>query len=106
MPKIVYVAHSGETFDIEVSEGLSVMEGAVGNSVPGIDGDCGGQVACGTCHVMVDAVDAERAGSPDNREREMLAMIDSAGPYSRLACQIEVNASLDGLVIRLPENQF
>ena len=54
MPKITYIEHNGESHEIEVANGLSVMEGAVQNNIPGIDADCGGSCACATCHVYVD----------------------------------------------------
>ena len=54
MPKITYIEHNNKSHEIEVSNGLSVMEGAVQNNIPGIDADCGGSCACATCHVYVD----------------------------------------------------
>ena len=53
MPKITYIENSGNSQTIEVSNGLTVMEGAVQNDIPGIDADCGGGMACATCHVCV-----------------------------------------------------
>ena len=54
MPKITYVEQNGKRHEVEMPDGVSVMQGAVSNGVPGIDGDCGGECACGTCHVYVD----------------------------------------------------
>src|SRR5271154_792223 len=92
MPKITYVEHGGTPHVIEVANGVSVMEGAVRNDVPGIDGDCGGACACATCHVYVD--DAWRAvvGAPDANERDMLECAIAPGPGSRLSCQLKVSA--------------
>lgn len=106
MPKITYVADNGGKFTVEVPEGLSAMEGAVQNCVPGIDGDCGGVMACGTCHVHVDAAWKERVGAPvSDMERQMLELSEFTCPSSRLACQIKITADLDGLVLKMPEGQ-
>ena len=53
MAKITYIEHSGQKHEIDVANGLTVMEGAVQNDIPGIDADCGGSMACATCHVYV-----------------------------------------------------
>jgi 2Fe-2S ferredoxin len=90
---------------VEVAEGLSVMEGAVRNGIPGIDADCGGGCACGTCHVFVDPAWLERTGPRTEPERDMLDALDATRPNSRLACQLKVTTSLDGLVVAMPERQ-
>ena len=54
MAKITYIEHTKEKHIVEVPSGMSVMEGAVQNNIPGIDADCGGSMACATCHVYVD----------------------------------------------------
>lgn len=82
------------------------MEGATKNGIPGIDGDCGGNAACGTCHVYVDPSWLERTGSAQEAtERGMLEVTDGAASNSRLACQISITDALDGLVLRLPRGQ-
>jgi len=63
MPKITYIEHNGTEHVIDVATGLTVMEGAVRNLVPGIDADCGGACACATCHVYVDPAWADKTGS-------------------------------------------
>lgn len=106
MPKITYITAGGEEREIEVAVGTSCMEGAVQNSVPGIDGDCGGVAACGTCHVYVDPEWADKAGRPqDDFEAQMLELTDDKTETSRLACQISVTEDLDGLILRMPEGQ-
>ena len=107
MPKITYIEYSGSEHAVEVPEGLSVMRGAVDNNIPGIDADCGGQCACATCHVYVDAgwLGATGTPVPGSQEASMLSFAALAQPNSRLSCQIEVGAALDGLVVRLPEGQ-
>ena len=105
MPKITYVDHQGVEHRIDVACGNSVMQGAISNDVPGIDADCGGQCACATCQVFVDANWADRVGTPNTQEALMLEATVNAKSNSRLSCQIVVTDELDGLVIHLPERQ-
>ena len=105
MAKITYIEHDGTEHTVEVKPGLSVMEGAVRNNVPGIDADCGGACACATCHVYVDAAWEAKTGSRSAMEDSMLDFAENVEPNSRLSCQIKVTADLDGLVVRTPESQ-
>jgi 2Fe-2S ferredoxin len=105
MPKITYIEHDGTEHEIEVKLGLSVMEGAVNNSVPGIDADCGGACACATCHVYVDADWLPKLAPPDALERSMIDFAPESGASSRMSCQIKVTEALDGLIVRMPESQ-
>jgi len=105
MAKITYIEHDGKSHTIEVRNGLSVMEGAVKNNIPGIDADCGGACACATCHVYVDEAWTEKTGAPSSMEESMLDFASEVQPNSRLSCQIKVTDALDGLVVRMPENQ-
>ncbi len=105
MPKITYIEHTGKEHVVEVANGLSVMEGAVKNLVPGIDADCGGACACATCHVYVDPAWASKAGEKSDMEQTMLDFANEVEATSRLSCQIKVTAELDGLVVRLPKSQ-
>ncbi len=105
MPKITYIEHNGSEHVIDVKSGLSVMEGAVKNNIPGIDADCGGACACATCHVYVDAAWADKTGAKSAMEESMLDFAENVEPTSRLSCQIKVTDQLDGLVVRMPESQ-
>jgi 2Fe-2S ferredoxin len=105
MPKIIYIEHGGTPHIVEAASGISVMEAAVRNDVPGIDGECGGACACATCHVYVDEAWRARAGQPNPNERDMIEFASSSGPGSRLSCQIKVTGDLDGLVVRMPISQ-
>lgn len=106
MPKITFISADGDARVVEIEPGLSVMEGAVQNLVRGIDGDCGGATACGTCHVHVDPAWMEKVGGPSSdMERQMLDLSDVKCSSSRLCCQIRVTDALDGLVLRMPEGQ-
>ena len=105
MAKITYIEHDGTEHVIDVKNGLTVMEGAVKNNVPGIDADCGGACACATCHVYVDAAWQDKTGSTSAMEDSMLDFAENVELNSRLSCQIRVTDELDGLIVRLPENQ-
>lgn len=105
MPKITYIEHNGTEHTIDAEEGVSVMEAAVKNMVPGIDADCGGACACATCHVYVDEAWREKTGKPESMEESMLDFAAEPKENSRLSCQVKVTAALDGLIVRLPEFQ-
>lgn len=106
MPKINFTTANGKILTIDADDGLSVMEAAVQNLIPGIDGDCGGATACGTCHVHVDAVWKDKVGPVvSDMEQQMLELTDGRSESSRLCCQIKVSHELDGLVLNLPEAQ-
>jgi 2Fe-2S ferredoxin len=106
LPKVTFIQHSGTTRTVDATSGSSLMQAALDNSVPGIDADCSGSCACGTCHVMVDAGWAQAVGNPGDMEEAMLSMRPDRSAHSRLACQIVVDEALDGLVVRLPEHQM
>ncbi len=107
MPKITYIEHDGREHQVEVAPGLSVMRGAVDNSIPGIDADCGGECACATCHVYIeeDWVGVIGTPVPGSQEASMLSFAALARPNSRLSCQIKVSEALDGLIVHMPEGQ-
>ena len=105
MPKITYIEHDGKTHTIEVATGLSVMEGAVQNNIPGIDADCGGSMACATCHVYVKEEWFNKLPKKEDGEEDMLDMAFEPKKNSRLSCQLMVSDQLDGLVVDLPEKQ-
>mgnify|MGYP003631192077 CR=1 FL=1 len=105
MTKITLVAVDGTRFDVDAENGSTVMENAIRNSVPGIEAECGGACACATCHVYVDEQWAEKVGSPEPMEEDMLDFAYDVRPTSRLSCQIKVRPELDGLVVHVPERQ-
>ena len=105
MPKITYIGHNGKSHEIEVANGLSVMEGAVQNNIPGIDADCGGSCACATCHVYVDEKWFIKLPKKDSAEEDMLDMAYEPKKFSRLSCQLSVTNELDGLVVKMPSKQ-
>ena len=106
MPKIIYNTHDNKTHTIEVQNGLTVMEGAVQNDIPGIDADCGGGMACATCHVYVGEEWTTKLPEKEGAEEDMLDFAFEVKENSRLSCQITVSDELEGLVIQMPEKQF
>ena len=105
MVKITYIEFNGREHVVDVRPGLSVMEGAKKNDVPGIDADCGGGCSCGTCHVYVDPAWQARVGGRSPIEDATIEFADKVEPNSRLSCQIKVTEDLDGLIVRMPESQ-
>ena len=105
MAKITYVEHSGKLHTIQVQNGLTVMEGAVQNNIPGIDADCGGSMACATCHVYVKEEWFNKLPKKEDGEEDMLDMAYEPNKFSRLSCQLTVSSELEGLVVNLPVKQ-
>ena len=105
MAKITYIEHSGKSHTIEVQNGLTVMEAAVQNNISGIDADCGGSMACATCHVYVKEEWFNKLPQKEEGEEDMLDLAFEPRKHSRLSCQILVSNELDGLVVDLPEKQ-
>lgn len=106
MAKITYVEFGGTEHTVDVAPGLTVMEGARDNNVPGIDADCGGACACSTCHVYVDSAWADKLEPKDDMEEDMLDFAFEPDPTrSRLTCQVKVTEELDGLKVFVPERQ-
>ncbi len=107
MPKITYIEHSGTEHVVDVANGLTVMEGARDNNIPGIEADCGGACACSTCHVYVDAAWVAKLPAKDDMEADMLDFAwQPDTEKSRLTCQIKVTDDLEGLIVRMPEKQI
>ncbi|HEY0275788.1 MAG TPA: 2Fe-2S iron-sulfur cluster-binding protein [Paenirhodobacter sp.] len=107
MTKIIYMEHNGTPHEVDVAPGMTVMEGARDNGVPGIDADCGGACACSTCHVYVDEAWLDRVPPREMMEEDMLDFAWQPDPVkSRLTCQIKVTPDLEGLVVHIPERQI
>ena len=105
MAKITYIAADGGARTLDVTDGESLMEAAVANGVPGIDGDCGGNCACATCHVFVAPEWLAATGERSEMEAAMLDFAEGVQPNSRLCCQITASAAIDGIVVRTPASQ-
>ena len=105
MPKITYISHKGNKSTVEVANGLTVMEGAIQNNIEGIDADCGGSMACATCHVYVWEQCFNTLEKIQDAEQDMLDMAFEPTKNSRLSCQIIISDELDGLEVTTPEKQ-
>jgi len=105
MAKITYNTHDNQTHSIDVQNGLTVMEGAVQNDIPGIDADCGGGMACATCHVYINEEWLDKLPTKEDGEEDMLDMAYEPNKFSRLSCQLTVSDELDGLIVNIPEKQ-
>ena len=106
MAVVTFVSHDGEKREAPLQAGQSLMQVATNNAIPGIDGDCGGEAACGTCHVVVDPQWSEQVGRSGAEEEEMLSMNPERQPTSRLSCQMPVSEAWDGLILHTPEFQM
>ena len=105
MSKVTYIEHDGKSHTIDIQNGLTVMEGAIQNNIPGIDADCGGSMACATCHVYVKEEWFNRIPKKEDGEDDMLDMAFEPKTNSRLSCQIIVSDELDGLEVTIPSKQ-
>ena len=105
MTKIIYKDYNGNSKTIDVENGLTVMEGAIQNDIPGIDADCGGSMACATCHVYVEDKWLNKIKKAEEAEVDMIDMAHEPKKNSRLSCQLIVSNELDGLIVTTPEKQ-
>ena len=105
MSKITYIESSGKSHTVDVKNGLTVMEGAIQNDIPGIDADCGGGMSCATCHVYVKENWFDKMPKKEDGEDDMLDMAFEPNKFSRLSCQIIVSDELEGLVVNVPARQ-
>ena len=105
MAKVIFHDHEGNTREVEAKNGMSVMEAAIANMIPGIDADCGGACACATCHVYVADEWAKKLKPKDDMEDSMLDFADDVQDNSRLCCQILISDELDGIEVTTPQNQ-
>lgn len=106
MVHVVYIDTQGTRREVDAPEGLSVMEAAVENNIPGIDGDCGGACACATCHVHVEPDWLAKLEPKSELEEGMLDFAFGVDETSRLSCQIKLSPELDGITVHTPESQY
>ena len=105
MSKIIFITSDAKTHEVEAQNGLTVMEAAVQNDVPGIDADCGGGMACATCHVYVQDEWYSKLPTKEDGEEDMLDMAFEPKKNSRLSCQLIISDDLDGLIVNIPKKQ-
>lgn len=106
MPTITYIEANGTEHVVDADVGLSVMQGAVRNDIPGIVAECGGSCACGTCRVYVDEAWLAKTGQASELEEATMDIREDPLPGKRLSCQIEVTEELDGLIVCMPKSQY
>lgn len=106
MPLINYIQHDGSHYEAEVPAGTTIMQGALDNGIDGILAECGGSLACATCHCYIEEDWREKTGEADEVENDLLEMVDARNEKSRLSCQITVTEDMEGLTVHLPESQF
>ena len=106
MLKVTFIQPDGSEQVVDTDTGLTLMESAKMNDVPGIEAECGGACACATCHVYVDDAWRDKTGTPSQMEEDMLDFAFDVRESSRLSCQIKLAPELDGLVVRVPAKQF
>jgi 2Fe-2S ferredoxin len=106
MIRVTFILHDERMIEAAGEAGDSLMEVATRHHVPGISGDCGGCVSCGTCHAYLDAAFAERLPPADANETEMLDNVLDPTADSRLTCQVRLGPELDGITVRVPEPMF
>lgn len=106
MAKIIFKANDGTETEVEVREGVTLMQAAVSNGVPGVDAECGGALSCATCHVYVDEAWQDRIEPASAMEKDMLEFVIEPRANSRLSCQIKVTDELDGMIVHTPETQY
>ncbi|MDR1366248.1 MAG: 2Fe-2S iron-sulfur cluster binding domain-containing protein [Holosporales bacterium] len=102
MPKINFVKADGGVIAAEVSVGTTILQAAEDNNI-GLSGPCGGNLACGHCHVVIDEQWSDKLPKPEEAEESLLDMVWNAKPTSRMGCQVRITSELDGIVVHLPQ---
>ena len=106
MGNVTFIEHNGDKHEAEIEEGKSLMQIAMDNGVPGIDADCGGECACGTCHVIIEKQWFSSLDPAADVETQMIEMAPENVATSRLSCQVKATSAMDGMVVHLPEHQM
>ena len=107
MSRVIYIHSNGERSEADVPDGQNLMLAATGHDIDGIVGDCGGVMSCATCHVIVEEPFVEQLPPVGDTENQMLDYTAAPRePGSRLACQVVMNAALDGISVRIADPQL
>ncbi len=102
MAKITLIEACGEVHEIDAKAGTSLLDAALDSGITSMEGMCGGACACGTCHCYIEEPFVELVGPADEEEGMVISGLDEPEENSRLACQVIIDDSLDGLVVTLP----
>ncbi len=105
MVTVTFIDHGGTSRSVRAEEGATLMEVALRNDIPGIDGECGGACSCATCHVYVAPEWRDVVGNASQMEEDMLDFASDVRQNSRLSCQIRIRPELEGLVVHTPVRQ-
>jgi 2Fe-2S ferredoxin len=106
MPKVTYIEANGQSHEVDLDAGVSLMQGAVDNMIEGIVAECGGSCSCATCHCYIDQQWLDKLEPATEMENDLLECVTEPKDNSRLSCQILISDDLNGLVVHLPESQF
>lgn len=106
MGNIIFIEFDGTEHQVNLEEGKSLMQLALDHAIPSIDGDCGGECACGTCHVILESDLIQKIGTATANELQMLDLSPEKTQTSRLACQVKLSTDMAGMIVRLPEYQM
>ena len=106
MPTIKFIGHNGQSSDVFVQTGDSLMEGATFNGISEVVGECGGVCSCATCHVYIDPDWYKQLPELNDTEQALLEFAIDPKENSRLSCQIEVTDEMDGMVVHTPQSQY
>ena len=105
MPTVIFTHSDGSVHGVEAEPGRSLMQIAVDNLVPGIDGECGGACSCATCHIKVEPAWHDRLPPRSSDEVFMLEGAQDVDDNSRLSCQLKMREEWEGLVLHIPALQ-
>lgn len=106
MTKVKFIEADGTEYDVDATDGISLMEAAISNNVLGIIAECGGHLSCSTCHGYIDPAWVGRLDPPSEDETTMIDCTLDPQPNSRLTCQVRITPDMDGLVVRFPASQI
>ena len=106
MPTVTFIEASGESHEVNIDSGTSLMQAAVDNMIEGIVAECGGSCSCATCHCYIEESWVDKVDPASEMEKDLLDCVTAPKGNSRLSCQIIVTDAHDGLVVHLPETQF
>jgi 2Fe-2S ferredoxin len=104
--KIIFQNADGSQFEVEAAEGTSIMQAAVDNGIDGILAECGGACSCATCHCYIDENYLDKIPAAGDVEQSMIEFAMDPQDNSRLSCQVQITADLDGMVVKLPASQY
>lgn len=101
MTLVRFIGTDGVVREVKASAGDRLLDIAQADGQP-LEGTCEGQMACSTCHVIIDAADFALLPPAREEEEDMLDLAVGATRTSRLACQIWLDDTLASLTVSIP----